>query len=167
MKGLSGGGSQYFTLTAALMVCRLTGSFCSDEDFKSMCNSVEAQFERQSERNRNLGNGDPILIESDTEEQSRLPSSASHSQNSLADSQDSRFLSPTSRRKRLRQCHQLCKPLSPSEVTRVTTTSTAACLALKQRDEYIDLLKLELAKEPFPKLMMGAGFVSLFAQLKF
>ena len=142
------GNQQFYHLKAALLVCRLEGCFCSDEDFDQLINSIDQKFQTQTKRKREQKESN------EESQQSEQSSSSTHSSSEviLIDDSDSErktgcMMSPNSRRKRLRQCHQLCKPLTAFETKHMLADNVSAALALQQREEYIQLLKHELAAD--------------------
>ena len=147
----------YYELKASLAVCRFTGTQCSDEQFEIIQQRLVHEFQAESEaaaaRQQAASNSaasQPACIEvddSDDDAGNAVGGDSRHSSSSNL----CRALTPHSpnskqnRQKRLRTFYQVCKPLPQVELEHVAQNAKLASSALQLRDEFIHLLKDELA----------------------
>ena len=110
-----------------------------------MCSQIHAKFQQRDQLTAQ-GAELPMVIDLDDEPKKQFSHPRRRKQ-PLGFALALQEYSPqTQRRKRLRQCHQSCKPLSGPEAEIVLANGSLAAAAIAERDLYIDLLKQELAQ---------------------
>ena len=138
--------TQYFHLSAALAVCRLTGIYCSEENFSSVCHQLEHQFNEQKQKQAQVSLvpvAEVVSIDSDTDDHQRKRRKRSN----VSDENLSPNTKQRNRQRMLRRLHQICKPLTDQETQEVVSDAGLAQQTIQCQAEYIELLKCELADD--------------------